>query len=95
MNIIEIVGTDDLQDARWRPFKAAATRLRVTLLEYIEHRMNGRKWCPSHHEWEPEERFGHEPSRPDHLGSQCLLAIRVSHRAAYASRAHFPQELSR
>jgi hypothetical protein len=74
------------QDGRvFGGIKGAATRLGITLQEYLAHLESGEKWCSVCREWHLRERFAADASRNDGLTATCAKARNGLSRDRYVS----------
>ena len=69
--------------------KAAATRLGISLLGYMQHVNAGEKWCHACMMWKLIECFGLDRSRSDGASAKCSECVR----ARYVPRPRGPSPL--
>ena len=70
------------ENTYWRE-KATATRLGISLDEYLKRIALDQKWCSECKAWHPRSAFGVDNSRHDHLASGCLLSKQARNRRRY------------
>lgn len=51
--------------------RMGATRLNVSLADYLLHWAADEKWCSGHGRWEPRGGFGPHKRRPENLDTVC------------------------
>ena len=70
----------------WWHEKSAATRIGITLDEYLAHRDAGEKWCMRCRAWHKTEAFGVDPGRYDSLVSACRTSRHTGHPRGWHER---------
>jgi hypothetical protein len=56
--------------------KAAAVRLGLDPVEYLNRLADGYAWCSDHHDWHPREMMARDTTRKHGRGGHCIKAGR-------------------
>ncbi len=66
--------------------RAAATRVGLTMTEYLDRLTAGLRWCFRDQEWEPVDHFGKDRSQSDGLARCCRVSRNAAAHARYQPR---------